>query len=96
MASGAGADAMPDRGDCRIDVYLTGVSAAEIDELSEEIADLLARHGLAAAGEESEIRSLIGIKAVPFPDFGDEEAAAGIVDEYGEWLIPSAEDVEED
>ena len=81
-----------ERGDCRVDVYLTGVSAGQVDELVERIADLLADFGLAAEDEDADVRSLIGVKPVPWPDFEDEEAAARIADEYSEWVIPMVDD----
>ena len=75
-------------GDCRIDVYLNGVSAEDVDEVVERIADVLADYGLGADDEEGALRSLVGVKAHPWPNLEDEDVAAGIVDEYSEWVIP--------
>ncbi len=84
-----------EEGDCRIDVYLNGVSAEEVDELVERIADVLAESGLGAE-EDADIRSLVGVKPFPWPDFDDEQVAARIIDEYSEWVIPGGGDAEED
>ena len=62
----------------------------------ERIADLLAESGLAAEDADAPMRSLIGIKPFPWPDFEDEQAAAGIIDEYGEWVIPGGGEAEEE
>jgi hypothetical protein len=79
-----------EEGDCRIDVYLTGVSADEVDELVERIADVLAESGLGAEDEDAPIRSMLGIKPLPFPDFGDEKVVARIAEDYSEWVLPGA------
>ncbi len=85
-----------EEGDCRIDVYLHGVSADEVDEVVERIADVLADFGLGAEDDDAAIRSLVGVKPYPWPDFEDEQVAAQIVEEYSEWVIPGAGDEEED
>ncbi len=80
-----------EEGDCRIDVFLTGVSPDLVDEVVERIADVLAESGLGAEDEDAPIRSMLGVKPFPFPDFEDEQAVAGIADEYSEWILPAAE-----
>ena len=81
-----------ERGDCRVDVYLTGVSAGEVDEIVDRIADLLADFGLAAEDEDADVRSLVGVKPVAWPDFEDEQVAERILDEYSVWVIPIRSD----
>ena len=85
-----------EEGDCRIDVYLTGVSVDEVDEVVERIADVLAELGLGASDEDAAMRSLVGIKPHPWPDLEDEGVAAGIVEDYSEWVIPGGGGEEED
>ena len=85
-----------EEGDCRIDVFVTGVSADEVDELVERIADVLAESGLGAEDEDAPLRSMVGVKPFPWPDFEDESVAAGIVDEYSEWVIPGGGGDEDD
>ena len=80
------------RGDCRIDVFLTGVTPDQVDEVVERIADVLAEAGLGAADEDAPIRSMLGVKPFAFPDFEDEQVVAGIADEYSEWILPAAEE----
>jgi hypothetical protein len=84
-----------EEGDCRIDVYLTGVSADDVDELVERIADVLSESGLGAEDDDAPIRSLVGVKPYPWPDFEDERVAAEIVEEYSEWVIPGGGDEED-
>ena len=91
-----GAGRLEEQGDCRIDVYLNGVSVEEVDEIVERIADVLADCGLAAEDEDSQLRSLVGVKPVPWPDLEDEATAAKIIDDYSEWVIPGAGDAGED
>ena len=83
-----------EEGDCRIDVYLHGVSAEQVDDVVERIADVLADCGLAAEGEDSPLRSLVGVKPEPWPDFDDESITAKIIDDYSEWVIPGGGDAE--
>ena len=85
-----------EEGDCRIDVFLTGVSADEVDEIVERIADVLAGSGLGAEGEDASLRSVVGVKPYPWPDFEDESVASGIVEEYSEWVIPGGGGEEDD
>ena len=80
-----------EEGDCRIDVFLTAVSPDQVDEVVERIADVLAECGLGAHDEDAPIRSMLGVKPFPFPNFADEQAVAGIADEYSEWILPAAE-----
>ena len=46
--------------------------------------------------KDSPLRSMVGVKAFPWPDFEDESVAAGIVEEYSEWVIPGGGGEEED
>ena len=85
-----------EEGDCRIDIFVNGVAADEVDELVERIADVLAELGLGAADEDAALRSLVGVKPHPWPDLEDEQVAARIVDEYSEWVIPGGGDAGQD
>lgn len=86
-----GAGRHEEEGDCRIDVFLTGVTPDQVEEVVERIADVLAESGLGAADEDAPIRSMLGVRPSPFPDFEDEQVVAGIADEYSEWILPAAE-----
>ncbi len=81
-------DRHAEQGDCRIDVFVNGVSPDEVDELVERIADVLAELGLGAAHEDAELRALVGVKPYPWPNLEDEQVAGTIIDEYSEWVIP--------
>ncbi len=57
---------------------------------------MLAESGLGAEDEDSPLKSMLGVKPYPWPDFEDEGVAAGIVEEYSEWVIPGGGGEEED
>lgn len=81
-----------DRGDAHVVVYLNGVTDAEIGQVVDDVCDALVRRGLGGdrSDEESAVRALVGVKALAFPDFDDEDLVARFLAEHASFAIPDS------
>ena len=77
-------------GQTQIVVYLTDVTDEQVEALFDGITDLVAAQGLGIAGEDDDVRCLVGLRPEAFPDFDDEAALGVFLDKHVRFSIPVA------